>query len=262
MICQVCSQQLNAAFKFRNLCISSNTSNLCTHREYTCCALCKATVSDPERAHIEEYCISPEEPELIKTKNIHCENCEMEFSSGTKLVGHCVEVHGYNVTSSYLTNHQQYHDRVRQFICTFCGKSFITLNDLVCHEKRHLNNTQHSCDQCSKTFNSEQNLTKHILIVHTNPAEWKYVCPYCEKRCPTRSNHIQHIRAHSRRKRFACHLCNKRFGVKIALQKHVAIHWNIKPFKCQHCNMKYKTESAFHVHLKKVHNVGDPKVNL
>ncbi|XP_018336425.1 gastrula zinc finger protein XlCGF57.1-like [Agrilus planipennis] len=220
----------------------------------------------------------PKNKDATKQKVVHltCEFCEKVVGAFKKYVAHCVEEHNSNPetlkpylckvckqrfsTSTHLSRHRLQHSDKKAHMCTFCGKGFKTRKDILRHEKIHTNKREVQCELCPKRFNTKNLLNSHKLVVHTDPMLWNYVCQYCGKRFPMKSNYDAHTRRHTGEKPFACHLCDKRFGDKSVLQQHFHSHSNIRAFKCDYCGKEYKSMRVLGIHLKKVHEIGNYKI--
>lgn len=176
-------------------------------------------------------------------KNYQCEICQQRFASPV-----------------YLNAHKRYHSGERSHICSFCGKGFITGSDLYHHEKIHLNKRAYKCDKCPKAFNTSSDLHKHKLCVHIDRSEWKYVCAYCNRRFPLKTNLDAHTKTHTGERNFACHLCNHRCVNRSVLLRHITSHSNVRLFKCTVCVMEYKYQKSLDVHMTKAHGIGDAKI--
>ncbi|XP_056636227.1 gastrula zinc finger protein XlCGF52.1-like [Diorhabda sublineata] len=207
-----------------------------------------------------------------------CEKCSKNFYSSIELIKHCVEIHRMIQkdvrpfcctrcnsrfgNSSNLVQHIKYHDAVRSNVCSYCGKGFITKTDLKIHEKQHLNKREYECNICKKSFNTHKDLRSHKLVVHTDPLLWKYLCEYCNKRFPIKSNYDCHMRRHTGEKNFECHLCNRKFTDKCVLQRHMRTHSNIREFRCDQCDKEYKDKRVMQIHMAKIHGIGVGEIKL
>ncbi|XP_072387138.1 uncharacterized protein [Diabrotica undecimpunctata] len=213
-----------------------------------------------------------------RTFDFDCEKCSEKFHFSTELIKHCGEVHnipqkdvrpfGCTIcksrfgTSSNLMQHIKYHEAVRSNVCSYCGKGFITKTDLTIHEKQHLNMREYGCNTCNKGFNTHKDLRSHKLVVHTDPILWKYLCDYCNKRFPIKSNYDCHMRRHTGEKKFECDLCNRKFADKCVLQRHMRSHSNVREFQCSECDKEYKDKRVMQIHMAKQHGIGVGQIKL
>lgn len=56
------------------------------------------------------------------------------------------------------------HTGYRPYVCSMCGKAFITNSELRKHERRHTGSTprNHTCEICGKTYTTLQHLKVHL----------------------------------------------------------------------------------------------------
>uniref|UniRef100_A0A8C5PXE0 C2H2-type domain-containing protein n=1 Tax=Leptobrachium leishanense TaxID=445787 RepID=A0A8C5PXE0_9ANUR len=135
----------------------------------------------------------------------------------------------------------------KQFLCTDCGKSFLSKSDLHKHDRVHLADRPYICSYCGKCFSKNSHLIRHQRI-HTG--EKPYVCSYCGK-CFTKNSHlVRHQRIHTGEKPFACSDCGKGFTNKSNLITHQRIHTGEKPYSCVVCGKCFGGKSDLNRHIK------------
>ncbi|KAJ8958069.1 hypothetical protein NQ318_002082 [Aromia moschata] len=176
-------------------------------------------------------------------KKFKCDTCERPFASAV-----------------YLNAHKRYHMGDRPHICSFCGKGFITASDLYHHEKIHANKRAYRCEICPKAFNTSSDLHKHKICVHLDRSKWKYVCMYCQRRFPLKTNLDTHIKTHTGEKNYSCHLCDRKCINRSVLMRHIETHSNIIAFKCNLCLQGYKYRKSLDIHMAKIHGTGHVKI--
>ncbi len=206
-------------------------------------------------------------------KHYKCQICEKAFSSKTDLSRH-ISIHTGEISKTCpickervnvrnLEKHISTHsDRVRQFSCHLCDKSFFTKGGLkqhvhihdenskkvcpVCnvrcarlepHLKTHFNTSQQIvCNICEQQFSSLSTLKTHLLI---HSGDNYKVCPVCDGKYADMS---KHIKTHKERKRdHICKICQKSFFSKQELRQHQKTHEKPDP-RCV-CNICQKTFS-------------------
>ncbi|PSN57727.1 hypothetical protein C0J52_00301 [Blattella germanica] len=84
----------------------------------------------------------------------------------------------------------------------------------------------------------------------SNISRKKYVCQFCGKHFPQKSNLMAHTRTHTGEKPFSCNVCNKCFGRRSTLQDHLKTHTGEKPYLCEECGKHFARSSHLKVHLK------------
>ena len=78
-----------------------------------------------------------------------------------------------------------------ELLCSKCGKQFHTRADLISHEKSHV--TPSCCQYCEKTFSRPANLRRHIETVHENK---RLICSACSATCRDQSKLREHVLKH------------------------------------------------------------------
>lgn len=122
------------------------------------------------------------------------------------------------------------------------------------------------CTLCNAELKNEQNLKRHIKVVHDSKAQ--YVCPQCTGSFASRGSlkiHQQTVHRLFDRsqqnmspqkstpkgvtKTYSCPLCPDTFRWKGNLKRHrQLVHEKIKPFTCHICKAKFGTKSNMRVH--------------
>lgn len=204
------------------------------------CGICNAKFNYIKLAR--DHCLKKTSMDKTSIKLHSCEECSQRFSSLADLEIHKKQKH-----------------KIRYNVCSLCGKSFITSSDLAVHEKIHFNRRNYKCIKCGKAFNTNKNLRMHILIVHTDPAQWKHQCDLCSKRFPLKAGLVEHKKRHRGEKTFSCHICSKLFVTTGELKRHIVLHSNIKAFNCEHCQKDFKYKRTLNVHMASIHGIGNTK---
>ncbi|XP_067283565.1 gastrula zinc finger protein xLCGF3.1-like [Pseudorasbora parva] len=132
----------------------------------------------------------------------------------------------------------------RNFICSYCSKSFSTK---VCLKRIHTRAKPYTCKQCGMSFTYKVSLDIH-LISHTG--ERPYTCKQCEKSFSLKGNLKAHMRIHSGEKPFACPHCGKSFTTKGNLEAHMRVHTGEKPFTCSQCGKSFNQKGTLEVHMR------------
>lgn len=177
------------------------------------CKLCSAPVSTVRflNMHLRRF-------HYRKGKRIPCEECKKnnivrEFSSNFKLQAHIKMVHEGVVEI-----------QEKNYICTYCGKSFSRGTHLRLHENIHTKAILYKCKKCPFSATSRPGLYRHERI-HT--AEKPFKCDECDA-CFNQSNalHSHKFTRHTNERPFSCEICGekKRFKTKYTLQTHMRVH--------------------------------------
>lgn len=110
------------------------------------------------------------------------------------------------------------------FVCNFCPKSFVKLEDIDKHTlKKHGDTFPFRCENCKSGFSYE---------VH---------CKYHEKKC--------------KKRKYECYLCKDIRRNKISLQYHIrSQHSGDKSFGCSLCPERFYINGSILQHMKRKHN--------
>ena len=71
-----------------------------------------------------------------------CEQCGKSLKSSTTLKNHI----------------QAVHEKLRQFVCTICDKSFFDRGKLKFHQHKHSEVRNFHCDECGRSFKTRSDL--------------------------------------------------------------------------------------------------------
>uniref|UniRef100_A0A3B5M1R9 C2H2-type domain-containing protein n=1 Tax=Xiphophorus couchianus TaxID=32473 RepID=A0A3B5M1R9_9TELE len=163
-------------------------------REFTCkeCNkgfLCRYSLKQHERLH--------EGPTNF------CDVCERHFSKNGFI------------------RHMQMHKGERNFLCTTCGKAFLSSGELRLHNRSHTGEMPYTCIHCGKGFSS-----KGHLVVHTrsHTGDRPYLCAECPKRFLTLNCLKRHSLSHNGIKPFKCPNCDREFSQQGNMKRHMATH--------------------------------------
>ncbi|XP_036932049.1 zinc finger protein with KRAB and SCAN domains 1-like isoform X1 [Acanthopagrus latus] len=107
--------------------------------------------------------------------------------------------------------------------CGFCGKCFLSREDLIVHRATHTGEMPLPCSFCGKSFVNKTTLTIHMRI-HTG--EKPYACTQCGKRFTQNGSLKIHLRTHSGEKPYTCNQCTASFNNPSNLRRHMITHTN------------------------------------
>ena len=162
-----------------------------------------------------------------------CNKCDKSFSCKTYLNTHIQSVHGNDhvkklsdkallifqkSTENVSIDTESVHEKVREYNCDKCGKSFLQKGNLKLHIQRVHENIRYNCDKCGKSFTRKDHLNIHIQSVHENV---RYKCEKCEKTFPEKTNLKKHIQSTHDKVQYKCDKCEKSFSWKTALSRHM-----------------------------------------
>ncbi|XP_069556413.1 uncharacterized protein [Brachyistius frenatus] len=128
---------------------------------------------------------------------------------------------GKNFSKAGFTRHMQMHRGEKNYLCTTCGKSFLSSGELLLHTRTHTGETPYTCVHCGKGFSSKSHLNVHT---RSHTGERPYLCSECPKRFLTLNCLKRHTLSHNGEKPFKCPNCEREFSQQGNLKRHLATH--------------------------------------
>ncbi|XP_059201545.1 gastrula zinc finger protein XlCGF48.2-like [Centropristis striata] len=113
------------------------------------------------------------------------------------------------------------HSTNKSLDCGFCGKRFLSREDLIVHRATHTGEPPVLCTFCGKSFVNKTTLSIHMRI-HTG--EKPYACMQCGKRFTQNGSLKIHLRTHSGEKPYTCNQCTASFNNPSNLRRHMITH--------------------------------------
>ena len=124
----------------------------------------------------------------------------------------------------------------KNFECTTCNKTFVSVSKLEEHSTVHSGDRSFPCLTCGKAFSRSYHLKVHTRI-HTG--EKPYKCGQCEKTFIDSSALRGHMKSHNEDKPFECSICSRQFKDKGNLKQHESTHKGEKPHECPVCGQAF-----------------------
>lgn len=120
------------------------------------------------------------------------------------------------------------HEKIRPFLCNFCGYSASCNSSLKMHMRVHTGEKPYSCEQCNYKTSDHNSLRRHKM---THSGEKPYKCPYCSYACIQSNTYKAHLKL-------------KHFGKEDGLL-----------YSCDYCSFKTIRKEILSTHLND-HHVG------
>ena len=108
----------------------------------------------------------------------------------------------------------------RSYVCSVCGKGFMSSSHLSAHSKQHLE-PRFSCDLCAKRFTYKCNMKSHRLSHLPLANKNIFHCQHCSKTFNSKNNLVLHERSHEEPMYYSCYVCAKGFTRSSNLYRHI-----------------------------------------
>ncbi|CAC5418421.1 KRAB [Mytilus coruscus] len=152
------------------------------------------------------------------------------------------------------------HVAQKKFLCSLCGKGYITTKEYEKHMMVHAERP-YQCEMCRRRFDTEEKLKIHFEGQHANRPR-NFQCGNCHKLFLTMQHLKEHILIHSDEKNFTCEICYKSFFRETSYKLHKKTHL-IGPFPCKICKKEFKYEKTLrtHINFKHIDKIIVPETN-
>lgn len=152
---------------------------------------------------------------------------------------------------------QLHQKRVNSIVrpCSYCGKTFTTMNRLKEHEDQHQGQYKKHCPQCSKGFNNVYSLKAHQILQHNAAAQLQ--CTKCTRVFMHHSSLKRHEKCCGDQKfqakphPYSCQECNKSYTSKAGLYAHKRMHSVQKDIVCLDCGECFNYLTQLYRHRQK-----------
>jgi len=150
-------------------------------------------------------------------------------------------------------------NRVGEFKCSFCERSFPFQSRLRLHEARHT--LPFICSQCPRRFPTNYNLRDHLRKCHRPKLPLirariiiKVECPACEVKLAGQEKLYQHLKIyHPKFPAYSCKECPFVTADRGALWRHGVFHRVPNVYSCGHCTASFSLLTTRDQHIRSVH---------
>uniref|UniRef100_A0A1A8FLV4 C2H2-type domain-containing protein n=1 Tax=Nothobranchius korthausae TaxID=1143690 RepID=A0A1A8FLV4_9TELE len=196
----------------------------------------------------------PELQEKGKASKIPCKVCDLQFLVLGSLTRHawrhlddplsvcgvCAE--GFP-SSEELKKHLWSHQTTMD--CSYCGKTFFSMNGLNNHISLHTGKRLFECNVCNKSFPYLSALNNHHWV-HVEDKPHK--CDLCAKAFGLRAQLLAHRKSHNKSNRLTCSICGRSLYDLRSLMRHKITHTSERRYGCDVCGKRFKLQGTLKVH--------------
>ena len=173
----------------------------------------------------------------------------------------CTECNQMFPCTFTLSNHMRTHNTdtftMGPFDCTYCHKSFKTMNLLRIHIRGHTGEKPFKCTKCDSKFGRFNYLQDHMKRVHSN--ERAHECLFCNRVFQYRDKLNRHMTIHTGIKKYTCRYCSDGFQRKDSFARHEGIHKAPPTVKCKYCPRLFAFRKEKIEHERTEHKTNLPK---
>ena len=180
----------------------------------------------------------------------HIEVKSVDSSPDRKLVKmstYTAELHSLKKTQHKRQRGVEKQDRLGEFSCKVCGKTFNRLRYLRKHAQVHRPDKKHLCDECGKSFRTRAYLVAH----HRVHLAKEYRCGQCHFRSSINAVIHAHRQLHHDGS-VLCDICGFAYNDRATLKKHKLVHDPARPHPCTFpgCTWRFKSEVMCLAHVR------------
>lgn len=154
----------------------------------------------------------------------------------------------FTLASTLQLHSRRTHLGIKPYECTVCGWKFAQSSDLTKHMRKHTGERPYQCSYCAHGFAQKRNLQNHMKM-HVRPPS---VCRYCDKQFLLDTSLTQHLKRHEGDNAEKCPQCAVQFADTQTLTKHMnRVHSAAKTYRCEQCDKTFSKSSDLRKHARK-----------
>lgn len=158
----------------------------------------------------------------------------------------------FGIFNNFLKLYEHMNTHYLNYICSSCGKGFMTAMRLRKHSETHISGS-FPCKICGKDFNMRSARDGHKAQAHAKGP--RYECPLCHERFELYNERMQHLKTAHREKEvvYNCLYCEQAFKTSAKRAWHVrSVHFPVqREYACRYCEWKFKTNYELKRHMVK-----------
>ena len=184
-----------------------------------------------------------------------CTVCEFKCNDQIMLSDH-IKIHTVDTDAVLHIDPSQASEELK---CTVCDYKCKYPDILRFHMETHTGEKPYLCSHCGESFASNEDLGKHLLThskISTHTGEKPHPCTKCSEGFGTKEDLEKHMVIHSKtkkvKKQFKCTLCDFIGKTRSLLKKHMENHsgeFEIS-LMCSKCDLTFATEGELNLHEK------------
>lgn len=152
--------------------------------------------------------------------------------------------------NNFLKLYEHMNEHYQHYICTSCGKGYMTAPRLRKHSEVHISGS-FPCNDCGKVFNMRAARDSHKASAHAKGP--RYECPRCDMRFDGYYDRMAHLKNAHRQNEVSyrcshCDMCFKTSGKRAAHVRSIHFPPQYK-FSCMYCEWQFKTNYELKRHM-------------
>lgn len=153
----------------------------------------------------------------------------------------------FTLASTLTLHFRRTHLGIKPYECKVCGWTFAQSGDRIKHMRKHTGERPYKCVSCGLGFTQNRNLKNHMKMHTEAPSK----CKYCNKEFLIDTSLIQHLKKHEGPSAVECEFCKIPYSCASDLTKHVKrFHSDGKPHICEHCKKAFIKLSDMKKHMR------------
>lgn len=187
----------------------------------------------------------------VDTANLTCKLCQLSLENVESLIDHLVTEHDANYDKTVPMKLIPFVLEKDKYPCLLCKEKpvFVFFGNLLRHLNESHSGNKVICTFCGESFRSKNNLRVHIKKHHAPPT---IPCPDCNLAFQTTLTLRTHVAKAHGKKAFKCNKCPETFTSPYLKRRHMILHHNFGS-KCAYCGKMFTGNAVMLAHVKRTH---------